>query len=574
MISPLQKNAVIDCRVSGTKQLTGSSLDTQESIGRIKADQLGANVVKVFRKPHSATTTEREDFLEVVEYIKSRVRKGLPPVHYYIIKSIDRLTREGYIEYTKLKYELESLGVKVIDSEGVIQDRRNTLEHLGDYKYKWSDYSPSEAGEMLESYKSKAEARDILTRMIGAEIGLVLDGYSVRRAPDGLKNKVVIVDGQEKVVRERGERAHFFEKMFNLLADGMGYPEVVENINAMGFRTQKFKHWDRSDKEHPKVIGQKGGKPLTVKQLQRYIQQTEYAGINCEKWTKHRPIRMKQFDGIVSIDTFNKANRGKIFIKVNADKSIEVIRNYSPWGKVKRLRDRSDYPFKFLPCAICGRNLLGSAPLNKMKQPSPRYHCGGTPSRKHAYYSIARGTFEANVRKYLETLRFDEAFLNSFELVLNDTFRTREKEIVSESSNISLNVGDLKAQQAATLDTLTTTQSAVARRKLEERIDELEAQIQQAQIKRAEIEVTEKDIKEFIKYAKYLMEHPADLLMDPHDLHVQRSLFGLVFEKTPTYEEILNGTPKLSLVFKLSQEFSTLKTQTVTLPGVEPGFKA
>jgi site-specific DNA recombinase len=133
-----------------------------------------------------------------------------------------------------------------------------------------------------------------------------------------------------------------------------------------------------------------------------------------------------------------------------------------------------------------------------------------------------------------------------------------------------LNVGDLKAQQAAALDTLTTTQSAVARRKLEEKIDELEAQIQQAQTKRAEIEVSERDIKEFIKYAKYLMEHPADLLMDAHDMHVQRSLFGLVFEETPTYEEILNGTPKLSLVFKLSKEFSALKTQTVTLRGVEP----
>ncbi len=187
------KYAIIDCRVSDPQQLKGGSLDNQEAIGRLTAERLGAKIAKIFRKPHSATTTEREDFQEVIDFIK----KYPKPVHYYIIKSLDRLTREGYVEYVRLRAELEKLGVEIVDADGVIQQKKNTLSHLGDYKYRWSVYSPSEAGEMLETYKGKAEVRDILTRLVGAEIRLVQDGFAVRRAPDGLKNKRIFDNGKE-----------------------------------------------------------------------------------------------------------------------------------------------------------------------------------------------------------------------------------------------------------------------------------------------------------------------------------------------------------------------------------------
>jgi hypothetical protein len=44
-------------------------------------------------------------------------------------------------------------------------------------------------------------------------------------------------------------------------------------------------------------------------------------------------------------------------------------------------------------------------------------------------------------------------------------------------------------------------------------------------------------------------------------------LFSLVFEKMPTYEEIVNGTPKLSYAFKLSSTFTPDKNQLVTQGG-------
>ena len=59
------------------------------------------------------------------------------------------------------------------------------------------------------------------------------------------------------------------------------------------------------------------------------------------------------------------------------------------------------------------------------------------------------------------------------------------------------------------------------------------------------------------------MEHPSEILLDTSDMRAQRALFGLVFQELPTYQEILNGTPKLSLVFKLSSEYAPKKNQLV-----------
>ena len=567
---------VIDCRVSDPQQLKGGSLEDQEAASRMEAEQKGWVVDYVFRKPHSATTTERDDFEDVITYIIKRRKEGVR-ISKYICKTIDRFTRMGAIEYIALKTRLEDLGVDLVDTTGIIQPKRNSLEHLGDYKYWWSMSSPSEGGELLAAHESRQEVKKILTRLIGAEIKLVQDGYAVRRAPDGLKNREVVVDGKDKIIREADpKKAEFFKKMFYLLANGMDYPEVVQHLNATGFRTQVYRRWDRSDSEHPKIVGQKGGKPLTVKQLQRYVMQTEYAGISSEKWTKHHPVKMQQFDGIVSVDDFNRANRGKVFIKINEDQTIEVLYNYSPWGRLKRLKDNPKYPWKCITCPLCGSGMLASASTGKSGDRFGAYHCGGAKSgkRSHKFIRINQADFEENISLYLDSLKFADGFLDGLELHILDEYRSREKVILMDSSVISRTVSDLKAELAQKLDAFGLAKTQIMRDMLEDQANKLDAQIKQAENERGKIELTEKSIRAFRKHAEHLMEHPSKLLTEADNLRSRQQLMSLFFEETPTYEEILSGTPKLTCVFKLSEQFKVNKSQLVTLPGIEPGLPA
>jgi hypothetical protein len=413
------ETCVIDCRVSDPQQLKGGSLEDQETLGRRFAQSRGWKVLKVFRKPQQGSVVIRDDIEEIKKFIKTSPEK----VNNYIFKCTDRFTRAGYIEYSLIKEAFEKLGVSVWDTYGIIQQKQNTLQHLGGFEYKWSVYAPSEAAEMLSAHHAKQEWRDIINRLIGAEIRLVQSGYSVRRAPDGLKNETVMVGTKEYTVRkEDPERVRFFKAMFDLRAEGLDDVEIVARINAMGFLTQEFRHWDRTDRENPVVVGKRGGKPLTVKQFQRFIQCTEYAGVTCEKWTHNKPVKMAHFNGIVSISRWNDANRGKKYIKENQDGTLEVIYDYQKFvlGKPKRLRNNPDYRYKFFPCHICGNPMIGSAPRSKSGKPSPRYHCGGVVARKHPYYSIPRDAYEKAVKKFVDALKFSDAMIATFERVLNE----------------------------------------------------------------------------------------------------------------------------------------------------------
>ena len=77
--------------------------------------------------------------------------------------------------------------------------------------------------------------------------------------------------------------------MFDMRASGQHTDkEIVDRVNAMGYRTKKNNVWD---KNHQKTIGQTGGDIMTTKRLQHLIKKPIYCGVVVEKWTKNLPIK-------------------------------------------------------------------------------------------------------------------------------------------------------------------------------------------------------------------------------------------------------------------------------------------
>ncbi len=562
MTSPAKK-ALIHTRISSTRQSDGESHDTQKEACLFVANRYGAKVVKIFNETFSGRKNNRPVFEEALEFIDNSKIK----IDYYIIRAIDRFTRAGTAEYEWMKKELTKRGVELIDSYGIIQPPQNTLENLG-VKYDWSMQSPSGVTEVVMAENSKTEVTNMLTRMIGQEIRLIRDGYKVRQPNDGYINKKVSIDGKKKVIQVADpERAHFFMEMFNLRAAGI-YPdkEIVEKLNAIGFRTKKQNKWNG---KRDKIIGTKGSVPLTVKHLQELIKKPIYAGVICEKWTNYLPIKAR-YDGLVTIEVFNKANHGKVFIKEHENNNLELIYDYSPFGgKQKRLKNNPLFPFKFILCP-CGKTFLGSSPKGSAGKAHPTYHC----ARGHKYLGINKKDFEDEIRKFIKKLRFTKKFLNYIEVVMLDRYREREKEIATSSVYINKEVAELKSQKAMALDALITTKDPAIRAEIEERIAILQQQINTTEQERGRMDITERDIHNFIAYAKYLMEHIEELII-PSDntanFEAQRALFGLVVDEFPNYHQILNGTPKLSFIFELSEDFHDGKSDIVRPPGFEPG---
>lgn len=551
-----QKHCLIYCRVSSVKQAQqGESIEDQEKICRGIANKYNANILDVYKEQYSGRKDERPVIDEIFSYLKKHPNK----IDFLIIRAIDRFTRNGTLGYESLKQKLVLYGVGLIDSYGIIQPSKNTLEHL-DVEYNWSRIHPSEITELVMAQNGKNEVNQILTRMIGAEINLVREGYKVRREDDGYLNEKVYIDGKKKVIQiPDPKRADFFIKIFEMSITHTDQ-QIVDYVNAIGYKSKEQKKWSKSK---DKIIGNNGGIKLSIKQMQRIRQRPIYAGINTEKWLK-TPTRT-QYKGLVSIDTFNKANKGKVYIEEMKDGSIVIHKDYNP-HQLKRMKDNPLFPHKAsVLCPECRKPFLGSSPKGKCKS-IPTYHC----ARNHKYYGINKVEFEKKLSDFVSKLKYkDEGFIKTLEATLMNKYREKEKELGEFSVKVGTSVIELEAEKKQAIEAFTSTRNEIIRNELEKKIEEIHLEIEKMREQRNGLEVRENDIHSFVKYVKNLMEHPVEMLVKQKNIPALKGLFSLVFDELPTYTEIVSGTPKLSIPYKLIDEFRDTKSLSVTLQRIE-----
>ncbi len=299
---PLQAVAAI--RVSSIKQGTdGDSPDAQKEQIERYAQNKGIVIKKFFVFLESASK-DQQPMQEAVDYCKKN------EVDLFVIKSIDRFTRGGSYSYDHLKMQLEACKVNLVDIYGVIGSQKvNTLEHTG-FEYKWSVYSPTKKSEILEAERAKDEMRDIMSRMIGAEIRYTKIGYWMRQPPYGYKSeKIETQNGKRCILVPDKKETQFVRMLFDLRARGtMSDAQIMDKLNTLGYRTRT--EYLRSKTDRTKVVGTRGNRKMDQQTLERYIQNPIYAGVICEKWTDDLPVKA-MFEGLTNIELFNRANKGK-----------------------------------------------------------------------------------------------------------------------------------------------------------------------------------------------------------------------------------------------------------------------
>ena len=394
--------------------------------------------------------------------------------------------------------------------------------------------------------------------MIGQEIRLTQQGYKIGCSEDGYKNEKIYVEGRKKTIQVSDPyRAKFYVEMFNLRASGQFTDEeIVRRINAMGFRSRIHNRWDKS---HERVIGQTRGRALTVKQLQKIIQKPIYAGIRCGKWTRYLPIKVR-YKGLVSIETFNRANRGKISIVTDGN-GFKLLRQASETG---RRRDHQNplFPYKSVVlCPICKRPFFGSTSRGKSGMKFPAYHC----NRGHPYFRVKKSVLEQAVETFLGRLRFRTDAIERIDTLLVKGLRQQQSRIMSEAAAMGRNVAELELAKDTALKSYIAATSPIVKAGIEQEIERLDGQIKDAQCERSRLEITEQDIHDFVRAAKNLMEHPEELLLNPVSTRRQRELYALVFDRLPDYDQIAFGTPKLAWIFELSSANQTDKNLMVRL---------
>jgi hypothetical protein len=538
--------AIVHCRVSSTKQAyEGESLDTQARICCGIAEARNWTLMhEPWKESFSGRKVKRPVFEDILDFLDVHPSQ----VQYYIFRSIDRFTRDGSFTYERMRRELAKRGVEMVDSLGIIQPSHNTLADLG-VEYEWSRVRPSEIAEMVVATSAKHEVSTILTRLIGQEITLRRRGFKIRPATDGYENrKLYDADGKRRTIEVPDpERAAYFIAMFELRASGQYTDqEICDRVNVMGYRSKPVRMWN---KQHTQVLGRRPERPLVPKRLQEIIQRPIYCGVICEKWTNWLPVRAA-YPGLVSIDLFNRANNGKIYVaEVGGGLAI------SKDGTAKAILSRNNPLFLFrhvVLCPRCRKPLMGSSPRGRSGQHFPTYHC----ARQHRYFGVSKVTLERTLTSYAQNLTFQPAAVESTFQEARQTFEHRAKALQQRAKHRKENRVVLEGRKSELARAFGHATTDLMRRSLENEIENLQLQID-AVGDNPKDTTAKSDLEDFLDDVQRVMEQPALLLKNGTTPEQMRSLYSLVFAEFPTYDELVAGTAKKRWIFSASSHFPT-----------------
>ncbi len=566
------QNAIGSLRVSSTKQgLIGDSPKDQAEQIKRRAEQLSSvlntrvEIVKWFEFTESASgELEMQPILEALEYCKSSKNN----VKYCFIKSIDRGTRGGATIYGQLKQMFSKYGVQLVDVYGVIGTQMvNTLSHLGT-KYKWSEFSPTWTTELLEAERAKSEVRDILTRLIGAEINYVRMGYRVCSPPFGFINeKIETPNGKRVTLIPHPKESVWIKRMFELRIKGtMTDRQIVQEINNLGFRTRK--HFIRNPHNRMQIIGTNGDNPLTIKQFWRYIESPVYAGVSIHQWTNNKPVK-GQFEGLVTIEEFNKANRGKLIITEEKGQ-IQILKKQPKDWQLKKSVNNPKFPYRrYVMCPECEKPLFGSASKGRTKY-YPAYHC----NKRGHHFRVSAEDMELAVQTFVKGLKITPQYASALKEKALKEWQKRSADAKNDVSELDKKIEELQLELKSMGEKVKILSAPIMLKQLESDALNVQNQIEQLEKKKNEKEGEVINLEVILDNIEYYLASLENLLLGSPDPLKRAAYFGVLFQVAPTYQELISGTAPLEPCIELNNVFLKGEGQMVSRQGFEPWTKS
>ena len=551
-----RKNAVIAVRVSSDKQYDeGDSPEAQIEQLTILANRLNARIVKVFEFAESGSK-----LIQPMQQAITYCQDPKNDIQLFLIKSIDRFTRGGAEVYAHLKKQLDVANVRLIDNYGVISHNLiNTLDHL-DIEYKWSKYSPSQKSEYLEAERAKDELRDILTRMIGAEVRYTRLGYWMRQSPLGFDSqKIETKHGKRSILAPHPKESVYIKRLFELRALGvMSDKEIIDDLNLRGFQTRI--HYVRSKHDRTKVVDKRGGNKLDKDAMDLLLRNPIYAGIIKEKWTDNKPVQAS-FEGLVSIETFNAANRGKVII-IDKGGELDMKIEAAPPHQVNKGIKNPEFPYrKYIGCSKCGSAMYGSSNRGYNGSLYPSYSC----SKGH-YFRVPKAELESTVLDFIKRISLSEQQIDIISTAVITEWERRLRSVEDDIAVFDKQIQELELDAEMTVRKLKMVESETAIKYMEQDLLSIEKRVRELKAEK-EAKMTEEpaDMGKIMRRVKYFLENLDQLLVKQIDPIKKAQFFSVFFDRIPTYEELKTGTENSAILTGVRKLFELSDPQLLGL---------
>jgi DNA invertase Pin-like site-specific DNA recombinase len=381
--------AIIYVRVSSSRQVENTSLESQEAACREWCARNGLDVDRVFiEHGESARTANRTEFQNMFRYLE---RKHATISH-LVIDKFDRFSRsvdEGAKYRIKLRsYEVLLSSVKEpIDNTPAGKLYGRILDGFAEYD------NDVRAQRGLTGMKANLQA-----------------GKWVWVAPLGYRNGHAT---SEPSLLQDLESAPLIAKFFELVASGKRASEAISHVNSLGLKT-------------------KVGKPISIKTATKWLRKPIYCGIiEYPKW------------GISSVKgDFQPIITEELFKRVQ-----DVLAGRAIVTKPHR-RQNPNFPLRgVLLCPACGLAATGSTSKGKTKRYA-YYHC----HRVKRHLRVSATLVDAKFQTLLDRLQPTENRMKLVEEIFRRVWSDKQATAHLEAQQLNTELARLEVRKQRILD--------------------------------------------------------------------------------------------------------------------------
>jgi site-specific DNA recombinase len=425
---------------------------------------------------------------------------------------------------------------------------------------------------MLEAERSKDEVRDILSRVIGAEIRYTQMGYYMRRPPYGfISEKVETQHGKRTILKPHPEESKFIIKLFELQSQSAVYRpgDSHQKLNDTGYRGRT--QYRRSKTDRSRIIGKTEGALLNDKKVWRIVRNPIYTGIIVEKWTKYQPVKA-MFDGLISVELFNRANRGKRTIIEMPGNKIAITDNVAARNATPQGTRNNDFAFKhYVMCPQCNKPLSGSTSRGKTGKYYSYYHCD---KRGHKF-RVSKEDLEAKIYSFIDGVTFSQERIDKVFAIVRKKYEQHIATYEAQTAALSGQITTLEAK-ARELTRSFATIAPSAQKYVNEELEDIDVQIKRLALERTNMENKKPiDIDTVLDRIRKFSENIGQAIAQQSNDIKKAQLFGLLFKTLPTYNDLRfrnRKTPLFTGVHPVFQLLAGDNLHLVTPAGFEPAI--
>ncbi len=249
------------------------------------------------------------------------------------------------------------------------------------------------------------------------------------------------------------------------------------------------------------------------------------------------------FDGLISTDLFNRANRGKKYIAyIEEDGEYEIQRQMPKKYLVNKVIRNPQFPYKkFVLCPECSNSLLGSASRGKSGKYYPAYHC----SNRGHYFRVPKDDMDKKIAEFIGAIKVNDEQVETLITTIRKEFERRQALSGEDLRAIDKHIETLQSEIETTMSKIMLLINPTSITYLESEIEKIHKNITKLERQKKEMKTKKPiNIERILARVRYFMEHLDLLLLKQDDPHKKAQLFGVLFDQLPTYADLDYGTQK------------------------------